>query len=198
MKDAVPLIRKDGKVFYRKEVNGVIYLVKYFTEFTSCSLPIRKKRLEQSETIARLVRDHGFNAVCAICKNGQYIQQDGNRLFAVYPWIDGTVYNEEEVDPSICEYVGTFIGELHKLNLKDPTIHSRRHSVANYQGGYSNCEVAEVHDAIELLNNYAERMEELSCSDLNLCNSPRNILTHRDSVLGNIIFPFSICHLSII
>ena len=70
-----------------------------------------------SEKIARIAKQNGINAVCALQFNGEVVLKAEDSFFMVFDWLNGETLNAEQAEVKHCEVIGQTLANIHNVSF---------------------------------------------------------------------------------
>ena len=70
-----------------------------------------------SEKVARIAKQNGINAVCALQFNGDVLLKIEDSFFMVFDWVNGQTLKAEQVKIKHCEVIGQTLAKIHNINF---------------------------------------------------------------------------------
>lgn len=101
---------------YKVKTDKAVFAVKELNPAIMC----RKDAYENfvfSEKVARLAKQNGLNAVCALQFNGNVVLKIENGFFMVFNWVNGKTLKPEQVDLKHCETIGQTLAKIHNIDF---------------------------------------------------------------------------------
>lgn len=70
-----------------------------------------------SERVARIAKQNGINAVCALQFRGKVVLKVKNSFFMVFKWINAQTLTAEQVEDRHCEIIGQTLAKIHNITF---------------------------------------------------------------------------------
>ena len=74
------------------------------------------------ETVARRFSECGISVVCALGRDGEYLQLLGNEAYLVYPWTNAVALESGKLSPAHALAVARLLATMHGANIQVPGV----------------------------------------------------------------------------
>lgn len=70
-----------------------------------------------SEKVARIAKQNGINAICALQFDGEVMLKVENRFFLVFDWLNGKTLQPTDVQTEHCQIIGQTLAKIHNIDF---------------------------------------------------------------------------------
>lgn len=144
-----------------------------------------------SEKIARIAKQNGVNAVCALQLNGEVVLKVEDSFFMIFDWLNGQTLNSEQVTVEHCEVMGHTLANIHNIKFFDLPNHDVQNEQTMFDfASYVPLAMEQNKSYAQNLQNSANLLVNLSKKSAEATNVLSDVLvvSHRDLDRKNVMW----------
>ena len=122
---------RGGAKIWKVNTQSKSYAIKQLSPDLDVNNESIVSKYELSENIAAEFSRQGVNAVTALHKQNQHLFTFANKGYLVYPWVDGSILDRNQVSEFHATKIAEIIAKLHSNQFSLPNIKPQRFDIHN-------------------------------------------------------------------